>query len=267
MGRSGRNFAIVFSLLWPAGYALADLSSGSTPPVYTAASIVGAASQVSGTIAPNSIVTVYGANLSWNTSAVTSADLEGRDLPESLGGVTVYVNHLASGIFYVSPSQVNFIVPYNTVGSTATIYLVRDGASGPHVTLPMATAAPGLFEWNGNFALAQHADGSLITEAAPAHSGEIVVLYATGLGRTSPDLFPGSYSDHAAVILYLAQLQVRLNGVACAAADIYYAGVTPGFAGLYQINLRLPAELQSNPSIQVVMGDQASPASVQLFAE
>ena len=247
--------------------ALSDLTTASSAPAYSAAGIVQAASQTPGALAPNSIVTIYGTNLSWTTHAADSGDLDGRNLPDSLDGVTVYANGLPCGLFFVSPGQVNFIVPYEIEDTSVSITLTRQGVAGPKVTLPFVTGAPGLFQWSGNYAVAQHADGTLISSTSPAHAGEVVVLYATGLGRTSPDIYPGSVPVTALGMLYRSQLQILLNGVPCDQSSIYYAGVTPGFEGLYQINLRLPASLANNPTIQLAMGSQSSPPSVQLFVD
>src|ERR1035438_1259627 len=99
----------------PAAFAdmgSADITTTSTAPFYTAAGIVQAASQTAGILAPNTIATIYGTNLSWTTHAVTNADLNGQALPTSLDGVNVYVGGLLSGLFFVSPSQVNFLIPY-----------------------------------------------------------------------------------------------------------------------------------------------------------
>jgi uncharacterized protein (TIGR03437 family) len=261
-------------LLFGCGFALsatspvrADLSTASTAPLYSAAGIVHAATQSVQTLAPNTIATIYGTNLSWTTHAVSPGDLNGGFLPTSLEGVTVYVNNISSGLFFVSPGQINFLVPYEIVAPSITIHVARQGVAGPGVTVPLATTAPGFFQWNGNFAVATHADGSLISSAAPARAGEVIVLYAAGLGRTLPDLPSGHVVSTATRILYAPQLQVLLNGNPCPAANVFYAGITPGFAGLYQINLKLPDVLPRDPAIQVMIGTQASPSSVQLSAE
>lgn len=264
----GRNFPHV--RVWLAlailiaQVARADLSGVSGAPSYSAAGIVQAAAQTAGALAPNAIATVYGTNLSFTTHALTSSDLDHGDLPLSLEGVTVYVNGIAANLFYVSPGQINFLVPYEITASTATIYVNRRGTAGPPVKVVIANAAPAFFQWNGNFAVAQHADGTLISAAAPAQGGEVIVLFAAGLGRTSPDLSSGYVVQRAATILYVSQLQVLLNGAVCPAASILYAGVTPGFAGLYQINLKLPDVLSANPEIRVSIGTQISPEAVQL---
>ncbi len=92
-----------------------------------------------------------------------------------------------------------------------------------------------------------------------------MVLYAAGLGRTVPDLSSGVLPQSAATILYASQLQILLNGTAVPQASIYYAGVTPGFAGLYQINVALPNDVSPDPAIQIVIGSQVSPPSIQLY--
>src|SRR5579863_2365499 len=153
---------LVFGCL-AASLSLSDVSPTSTDPVYSPASIVNAATQTSETLAPNTIATIYGTNLSWTTHAVAARDLNGGTLPVSLDGVSVYVNGILSNLFYISPDQINFLIPYEIVASSATIYVTRQGVGGLPVTIPMAETAPAFLEWNGNFALATHADGSLIS--------------------------------------------------------------------------------------------------------
>ena len=244
----------------------ADLSTGSSAPSYTAASVVNAASQTAGTLAPNTIATIYGTNLAFTTHAVTAADMKNGALPTSLDGVSVYVYNTLCTLFYVSPGQINFIVPYELTGSNVPLVVARQGVAGPIVTIPLAPTDPAFFQWNGNLAIAIHgADGSLITPSAPAHSSETIVLFAAGLGRTSPDVASGRPASTATWILQKPpQLQLLLNGKACDPSSILYAGVTPGLAGLYQINLRLPDSLPPNPEIRMAIGSQASPASIIL---
>ena len=260
-----RCVAFALLLIGLSSPASADLSSASNAPSYSAASIVQGASQVAGLIAPNSIVTIYGSGLSFETHSAFSSDLEQGNLPTTLGGVTVYANGLPCGLFYVSPTQVNLLIPYIIVDTEITIRLSRQTLNGPAVKVPSAIGAPGIFQWNGNFAVAQHADGTLISPDSPARGGEIVVIYATGLGRTSPDIGFGSVTNLPLKIRYASQFQVLFNGVACDPADVYYAGVTPGYAGLYQVNVRLPAQVEPNPSVQFILAGQSSPASIQLY--
>ena len=244
--------------------ARADLSGSGNAPNYTAASIVNAATQLPGPLAPNTIATVYGANLSWDTYAITSADLTGGSLPQTVHGVTVFVGGIATGIFYVSPTQINFLVPYELGAGSAKIFVARDGIKGPDATAQLNNSSPGFFEWNGNLAVAEHGDGSIISPDSPASAGEIIVLYAAGLGHTAPNTQSGRLVQQAAQIALFTSLQILLDGNAVPAENILYAGLTPGFAGLYQINLRLPDALAPNPVIQIVVGTDSSPTTVQL---
>lgn len=261
-------FRLAAGLAFCAAGAQATPPTGaSTAPFYTAGSIAQAASNISEALAPNTIASIYGLNLSYDTHAVTLADLNNRSLPTSLDGVTVYVNNILANLIFVSPGQINFLTPYEITTSSATVFVSRQGVTGPVVTIQLAQTSPAFFEWSGNFAVAEHADGSVISPDSPARPGETVVLYAAGLGRTSPDQIAGAPPQSAATILYLSQLQILLNGSPCPPESILYAGVTPGYAGLYQINLQLPATLPPNPEIQIVIGSQMSPQAVQLPAQ
>ncbi len=249
-----------------------DLTHAGTPasataPAYTALGIVNAATGLTGALSPNAIASLYGTNLAWTTQAVTTGNLVGGALPTALAGVTVYVDNIVSGLFFVSPGQINFLIPYEVEATSVTVFVERQGITGPVVTIPLAPVSPGFFQWNGNFAVAQHADGSLISPAAPAQGGEIVVLYAAGLGHTIPDVPPGYIVSTATWILAAAQLQILIDGEQCAAGSILYAGLTPGFAGLYQINLRLPADLPPDATIQISIGAESSPATIQLYTQ
>lgn len=82
----------------------------------------------------------------------------------------------------------------------------------------------------------------------------------------TPDTNSGALATFAARIVAGPQMQILLAGVAVAATDILYAGLAPGFAGLYQINLRLPAKLPADPEIRIVIAGQTSPALIRLPA-
>jgi uncharacterized protein (TIGR03437 family) len=97
----------------------------------------------------------------------------------------------------------------------------------------------------------------VINSDSPASPGEIVVLYATGLGPTNPLTPPNKIPTSSARLTI--PIQVFLNGIALSKDRILYAGVTPGFAGLFQINVRLP-DVAGDPEIRVGTADRMSPA-------
>ena len=103
-----------------------------------------------------------------------------------------------------------------------------------------------------------------MTAAQPALRGGVVVLYATGLGPTLPAASPNQIPQAAAWIVDRADFRVAVSGADVDRGNIQYAGVTPGFAGLFQINPVLPANAPASPQIQIGYGSQLSPAGVIL---
>ncbi|MEP6714540.1 MAG: hypothetical protein ABJC09_03135 [Terriglobia bacterium] len=259
------RLGVVLAALLPAGYA--DINGSSSAPSYTAAGIVNAATQIAGPLAPNTLGTLYGTNLAYTTRAAAVTDLVGGALPLSLDGVGITVGNLAANVLFISPGQINFVVPYSLTAGTVSVWVTRQGVAGPVVKMDLNATSPGLFPWTGNFAIASHLDGSLVSAASPASGGEIIVIFAAGLGRVTPDTTPGRLAQAAAIIAALPQFQILLAGAPCPPANVLYAGLAPGFSGLYQINLRLPAKLPPNPEIRLSIGDQISPAKINLAVQ
>jgi uncharacterized protein (TIGR03437 family) len=255
--------------------ARADAPGGSaSAPSYSAGSIVHAATQSVQALAPNTIATLYGTNLAFDTVTVTPHDVSFGTLPTTIAGVTVYVAGLPAHLFYLSPGQINFLIPYELTAGTVNIVVARQGLSGPTVPIQLNSTAPGLFPWKG-YAIAAHLDGSVVGDssqvpgASPAKPGEIVILFVLGLGRTAPDTSSGRVTPFAASIRALSNMQIMLAGSACPAAGVLYAGLAPGFAGLYQINLKLPDTVPDDPEIRIsiadqIGGNQMSPALLRL---
>jgi uncharacterized protein (TIGR03437 family) len=256
---SAAHLAVAVLLLAPSIEAQSTQST--LAPSYSAASIANIATNLPSGFAPNSIISIYGTNLSYNTA--NGAASSGY-LPQTLGGVTVYVGLLQANLFYVSPGQINFLLPYVLVAGPTTVTVVREGTFGPAVPITLTTTAPGLFESSPTTILATHADSTPVTSSSPAVAGEVIVIYAVGLGHTTPHLDNGMIPSLAASISDLADLNVLLNGAAVDPATIQYAGVTPGCAGLYQINVQLPDPLPSNPEVRVAIGPQISPPLMSL---
>ncbi len=236
-------------------------SSGSGP-YYTAESIANSAANVSGLYAPNTFVTIYGSNLAYTTRALTAADISNGILPTVLGstGVRVLINHIPANIYYVSPTQVNVLVPTSLIAGPAMLQLVVDSLAGPAIPVMLGAAAPSLFQADATNVLAVHLDNSLITPASPAHAGEVIVLYASGLGPTNPAAIPNQIPQQAASVTPMANFSLLLNGAAVDPRKILYAGVVPTFAGLFQINLQLPDDAPSNPEVRIGYSATMSPA-------
>src|ERR1035438_8166481 len=131
-------------------------------------------------------------------------------------------------------------MPFEASGN-ATLTLIREDGKTTAVTIPVGAAQPGLFSANSSgtgAAAAQRADLSALSDANPAARGEEVVLYATGLGKVASGVVTGQPASGAATTSNA--VTVTIGG---RAVTPDYAGLTPGFVGLYQVNFRIPADL------------------------
>jgi len=235
---------------------------------YSAASIVNAASNQVGPLAPATFVSIYGTELSNVTRAILAEDIRDGVLPTALTGtgLRVLVNNLPANVYYVSPSQINFLVPSTLGPGKTTVQVIVDGHGGPIVPVTLKAASPALFQMDASTAIAVHADSSLLTAASPAVAGEVVVLYATGLGYTSP-LTQYSQIAYRAAPLDDPGFRVLLDGIEVAPSRILYAGVAPGFAGLFQVNVKLPDSLAANPEVRLLASGETSPPGIHIFAK
>ena len=256
--------------------ALAVLCAGTARgagPSYSADSIGNASNGTLGPFAPNSVISIYGKNLARSPHELVEDDLvacpasrAGRCLPTEMNYVRVYVQGLTPvPLLFVSEGQINFIMSSVERAGPVTVRVVTEGISGPEVTVTLVDAAPALFTIpDSSYVIAQDAKGNLLTADAPAHAGDIVVVYATGLGQTLINPAVGEIPNYASSMLAFASLKVTLDGKAVDPTLIKYAGVTPGSAGLYQINLYLPEGTGNDPEIQVTAGNLTAQTGLKL---
>ena len=180
-------------------------------PVYSADSITSGANFVSGPLAPNSLATVFGKDLAWRAEGLSSENTAAGYLPNSLAGARVYIANYPAPLIYVCPTQINFLIPGNLRPGPVPFRVVRQGVTGPEVTVTLVAAAPQLFQTADGYAIAQHADYSLVRPESPAAPGEVIVVYATGLGITAPNPNPGEIPIYPGIMRALDQLTVSIG--------------------------------------------------------
>jgi uncharacterized protein (TIGR03437 family) len=177
--------------------------------------------------------------------------------PNKINGVQVLIDGIAAPIYYVSATQIAAIVPYaaSTFG-IATVQVNNNGVKSNIVTEFVNTTTPGVLTSPANgisVAAALHGDYSLVSERSPALAGETISVYLTGLGAVFPpiqDGFPGS-SDSTSLNNTTNTIAAAIGGMT---ATVGYAGLAPGFAGLYQINITIPAGLTAGDNYLQIEG-------------
>lgn len=213
---------------------LAKIAPGATGPAIALGGVADAAGYRA-LVSPGEIVSIFGKEL-----AVTPAAAGAPPLPAQLSDVRVSVNGVAAPLFYVSPLQINAQIPYETTVGTAQLQ-VSSSAGTATWNVPVEPAAPGIFTLNsmgtGAGAVEHGLTGQLVTDTNPATAGEIVSVYCTGLGAVNPTVATGAAASIPPPRTQLL-VQAYIGG---APAQVTYAGLAPGFAGLDQVNVQVPA--------------------------
>jgi uncharacterized protein (TIGR03437 family) len=211
-----------------------------------------AASFAQEAVAPGQIITLFGTSMGPAVGVGAQLDPVTGRLASLLGGVRVLFDSVPAPLFFVRADQINVQVPYDVAGqpSTAIAVLVNGDVSNA-LRVPVAPTAPGLFLLGDgtSHVVAQRQNGSIVSAANPAQRGEVVVLYATGEGLTNPPARDGTLAPGAEPLQRpIAPVAVRFGGVS---GELFFAGSAPGFAGLLQLNVRVPAGAPTGAAVPV----------------
>jgi uncharacterized protein (TIGR03437 family) len=218
------------------------------------------AASFSGANVAGSLASVFGMDLATDTvtAGVSAASFP---LPASIVGATITVTG-SSGTYpapllYASPTQINFQIPWEVAGSSQ-VTLKVDSISIPLTLSPTAPAifalnsqgtGPGAIQISNTGIFAQPVGAVPSVESRPASAGESISIFATGLGAlTSPPPPDGTPAgDHATIA---ATATVNIGGITVSPT---FAGLAPGFAGLYQVDAPIPAGITPGGAVQVFM--------------
>lgn len=244
------------------GGSLAVTGSATNLPVITAVSNAASGQPA---LAANTWVSIYGSNFApagftddWSKSIVNG------NLPPALDGVGVTVGGVAAYVSYLSGSQINVLTANIGSGSLSIVVTTAAGSSAPASGMAQQ-ASPAFFPWPNGQPVATHADYSWAVKngtflgaiTAPALPGETIILWGTGFGPTSPAAptgveIPGSqlYSSASAVTVTIGGLP----------ASVYATVLAPGFAGLFEVIVTVPATLANGdyPLVATVSGVSAA---------
>jgi uncharacterized protein (TIGR03437 family) len=206
-------------------------------------------------IGQGALFTIKGANLTLSgiKRLVGPGDVTDNRFPSELGCVAVEVNNQRVPVMYAQQDQINAQMPAVT-GPVQVRVIANPGRSNEMrsdvATATLQTVAPRFFTFNGTSIAARVggtatpvAEGLDIPGSRAARPGEVIELYATGLGLIDPAIQPGEITPTDRMIqLPAGSLTVTVGGTTLSQEDVVFAGLAPGsISGLSQINIRVPA--------------------------
>jgi uncharacterized protein (TIGR03437 family) len=228
---------------------------------------------VTNPVAPGEYVTIFGTGLSTSTASAQSFPL-----PTNMGGAQVAINGRLAPLSYVSPTQINLLVPYATSEDSAVFQVTTNNVTSNQVTMYTNLTAPGVFALTSNGgafapgvgpAAVLHANYTLVTPSSPAVAGETLQLYLTGLGSVTPAVNDGAAAPSSSlstvdetIVIYIADANGNF-----VQANVSFQGLAPGFAGLYQVNFVVPSGLASGLAEINVGTDEAVAQQAKLYVQ
>jgi uncharacterized protein (TIGR03437 family) len=225
--------------------------------------ILNAGSLLPGPLAPGELITLIGPGI----GPASVQQPSGSPSSTILGGMSVLFDGIAAPLLYVSPNQINAIVPYSVTGSTSTqVTVAAQGQTIAGVTAPTAATAPAILTLGSTGAgpgAILNQDLSVNSQSNPAAKGSVIAIFAVGAGQTSPTSVDGQVTG-TLLPRPLRPVSVQIGGLD---ATVTYAGAAPGLvAGVLQVNALVPSEVNSGPAVPVkfAIGGASSQAGVSV---
>ena len=242
-------------------------STTGTKPAITSNGVVNGATFANTPLSANTYITIGGTNLAATARQWGSADFgaAGNQLPTALDGTSVTVNGKPAYVEFISPTQINAITPPDSsTGSGIPVVVTTNGQASAATTVTYQSVAPSLFAFtpgtadNGKYPAAGHQNGTFVGKAGlfpaapaittPAKRNETITLYGTGLGATTPVLAAGVITPSSPFYPLAVTPTVTIGGLPAA---VVFAGLAPGFAQVYQLNVTVPAAPDGDQSLVI----------------
>ena len=207
-------------------------------------------------------VAIKGTNLS-NTNPGRGWNAN-ESFPLTMDGTSVTINGKSAFMYFISPTQVNVQAPTDAALGPVSVVVTNNGAVSAAATATYQTNSPALLQWGGGqYPYALITDGatyigkaSVITGTVSAHAGESLTLWVTGLGPTNPAIPAGQQPT-------TFPPPTTMPTVTVGGANVTVLGAVLRFAGLYQVNIQLPASVATGDQpIKIIQGSFQSPAGI-----
>jgi uncharacterized protein (TIGR03437 family) len=225
------------------------INSASQPP---AISSIGNAASYQPSMAPGTLISIFGSNF-----AGAVAQFQGTPLPTTLANASVTINGTPAPLLYAGPDQVNAQIPFEIPMGTASVIVESGAMQSAAATIFVVSAGPGvIYDSNTGHAVAQNqVDWSLNSPASPAQPGQYLIVYMTGQGLLDNPIASGAAAPDDPLSRPLAPVTATIGGQN---APIAFAGMTPGFVGLFQVNLQIPNVPAGEQPLAITVGSAAA---------
>ncbi|HEX5230084.1 MAG TPA: hypothetical protein VFW44_20365 [Bryobacteraceae bacterium] len=227
------------------------------PAISTGQTVIGAvtdAASFAPRVAPGQLASIFGSNLADSTQQAG-----GFPLPQTLGGAQVFINNAPVPLLYASQSQINFQVPSGLSAGTASMYITRGGGRSAVFQFAVVSNSPGIFQDTSNHAIAQNADNSTNSDSAPAAAGDVIVVYLTGQGAVDHPVADGTPTPDSPLANATGTPTATIGGMS---ATVQFLGLAPGFAGLAQANIVVPALATADYPLVITVGGYMSASAM-----
>jgi len=237
-------------------------------PAFTANGVVNGAS-FAAPLAPGMIASLFGTNLASSTALA-----RGSPLPTTLAGASLQVGGVAAPLFFVSPTQINFQVPWEVQGRTSAALTLTAGGVSVSATVSISSTAPAIFSTDST----GRGQGAILTSTQeiaaargaisggttrPALRGEYISIYCLGLGPVSNTPRTGAAAGSNSLSQAVTAPSVLIGSVPVA---VSFAGLAPGFVGLYQVNAQIPDGAPTGDAVSVVLSSGGATSNTVTIA-
>jgi uncharacterized protein (TIGR03437 family) len=240
------------------------------PPIASAGGVVNNGTFASGEpLAQGDIAAVFGNQFTFDApQSAASLPLE-----TTLDNVQVLVNGKPAPVYYVSSGQINFEIPIDAATGDGTVQVVRNNQAGNLIYVDINAQAPRFIVYDGNYGIMTTPAGALTgIPSNPVKIGDTIVIYALGLGPTSPPVPSGTASPSSTLAVVPGTTKVCFGVETpffqAPCATPLFVGLTPNYVGLYQVNVTIPKGVTSgNNTMALFLVDNVSSDSVSLAVQ
>ena len=251
-------------------------TNAASAPIVNRGGVINAASSAPGeAVAPGTIVSVYGSSMAQGLNIASQTPLA-----TTLGGATLIVGGIEQPLFFTSSGQINAQIPFELAPNSRPQIILRNQTGAATAisvpeTITIAENRPGIFTMNqqgtgqgailiSNTAFVAAPAGSIPGRLTlPARRGEYISIYSTGLGAIQPAVLSGAKTPDDVLSWTVQPVEVKIGGVTVTPS---FAGLAPGFVGLYQVNAEIPAGVAPGSEVTVILTQNGVPSNTTTIA-